>query len=70
MEKNVNEIYVIEYSVSQKSFHAHTLQEMINTNRSIVSEGRSLDYLPIGFAQAHEGVEPMIELLKKQLKLK
>lgn len=68
MEKDKS-IYVVEYSVSQKVFHIDKLTTILLKNREAVKQGRSNDFMIIGFGQSYEAASYIADILRKDLKL-
>lgn len=68
MEKDKS-IYVVEYSVSQKVFHIEKLTTILLKNREAAKQGRSHDFMIIGFGQSYEAASHIADILKKDLKL-
>lgn len=52
---NVNEMWVVEWSPSQKQYHIQTVGEMLEANLRAVAHGVDVDYVPIAIART--GVE-------------
>jgi hypothetical protein len=40
--------YVVEFSVSQRAFHTHTVKEMIKKNVTNLTDGKQSDFMVIG----------------------
>lgn len=44
-----NEMFVVEYSVSQGTFHIETVKDMLKTNIEIALRETAVDYIPLFF---------------------
>jgi len=55
MTKEIMDLFVVEYSVSQKAFNLCTVREMLDHNcRMILSHKTSNDYLVVGIAESYD----------------
>ena len=53
-----NQLFVVEYSISQNSVGVKSVNEMLDSNRQAISQKLSSDYLPVAFfASREEAVE-------------
>lgn len=65
---NLNELIVLEYSVSQNAFHRETVRDMVCANIRAAAEKRSSDFTVLGIfetqAEADEAFERIEPILK------
>jgi len=64
--------FVVEYSVNDNFLHVRTLRTVLENNRKNVAEGRSTDYVPVGFVTSREDGDLFIirfEALRQACKL-
>ncbi|MGB7207695.1 MAG: hypothetical protein WBD27_03450 [Pyrinomonadaceae bacterium] len=47
--REFNELFVVEYSVSQNSVLVKSVTDMVHANRRAIDNGLSSDYLPVAF---------------------
>jgi hypothetical protein len=62
-----NQLWVVEYSVSQRAFSVRTVSEMLEYNRSNVLEEVPVDYLPIGFTYTRADAETVVGKLRENI---
>jgi hypothetical protein len=62
-----NQLWVVEFSVSQKAFNVRTVTEMLENNRSNVLQEISVDYSPIGFTYTREDADAVVDRLRKNI---
>lgn len=62
-----NQLWVIEYSVSQKAFSVRTVSEMLENNRSNVLQEVSVDYLPVGFTHSRDDADSAVSKLGENI---
>lgn len=55
----MKEIWVVEYSRTQNSFHVTTLIDSVEANRKMFKKGIGNDYQIIGMAYTYEGVNAL-----------
>lgn len=63
-----NEYIVVEFSLSQKCFHKHTVSEMITTNIDNMAKRKQTDYMPIGVFATHDLADEFISKTKERIK--
>lgn len=59
---------VVEFSLSQRCFHKHTVASMLNYNIDNMARRKQTDYMPIGMFATHEEAEVFIALTKERIK--
>lgn len=69
--KNISELIVVEFSLSQNAFHRHTVEDMVSMNTdSIIIKKKTNDYLPVGIfeteQQASNFIKDNYDSFKKQ----
>jgi hypothetical protein len=62
-----NQLWVIEYSVSQKAFSVRTVSEMLENNRANVLQEVPVDYLPIGFTHSRDDADKAVSRLGENI---
>jgi hypothetical protein len=62
--------YVVEYSVRGRNTHIHTVKEMLEANLRAVMEGRSNDYIPVALADSPEDAMAQADVVEAELKKK
>ena len=67
MIKKIENIFVIEYSVEQNSFHVSTVGEMIEANRRKLAQLISTDYIPVALAASYDEAIALSLVLRKQV---
>ena len=60
---------VVEYSVKQKCFHTHTLNDMLSANVGSIIHNKSSDYIPIGMFDTYEEAHEFIETIRPKIEL-
>ena len=65
--KEFNNLFVVEYSITQKATNVVTVTEMLNKNRTNLVRGSSLDYVPVAFAASHEDASKFAQRLCEHL---
>lgn len=63
-----NQLFVIEYSVSQNAVGVKTVNEMLEANRNALSQGLSSDYLPVAFFESREKAVEMSNKLTDNIR--
>jgi hypothetical protein len=61
----LNQIQVVEFSVSQNAYHVETMDEMLKTNLGAIENKKSIDYVPIGFFDNYESAAKFIDWHEK-----
>lgn len=64
------ELYVLEYSPTQKTFHYNTLKKSININAMNARQGRILDWIPLYIARNIDDLSEPARLFGEKLKTK
>jgi hypothetical protein len=60
--------YVVEYSLTQRSFNVVTLRDMLAKNAHLILERRQVsDYLVIGVAKTREEADSIMNYFQKQI---
>jgi hypothetical protein len=67
MIKRIENIFVVEYSVEQNSFHVCTVGEMIEANRRKLAQLISTDYIPVALATSYDEAIALSRVLRKQI---
>lgn len=62
-------IQVVEYSVSQGCYHLHSLADMLKDNNTGVIAGKSCDYVPIAFFKTDQEADKFIEWHRRKMKM-
>ena len=62
------ELYVLEYSPTQKVFHCSTLKKSININAMNAKQGRVLDWIPLHIARDIDDLSEPARLFCEKLK--
>ena len=62
-----NQLWVVEYSVSQNAFAVRTVSEMLENNRLNVLRNVVVDYLPIGFTDNRDEAAQVVEKLRDNI---
>ena len=65
MTKKIIEFYVLEYSVSQNSYHVRTVAEMLENNHSNLEKQLSSDFAPLMFVESPDDAAHFVEHLGK-----
>ncbi len=58
---------VVEYSVSQKCFHTHTLSDMLKVNIGSIIQNSPSDYIPIGMFETYEEASDYIQKVRPKI---
>lgn len=53
-DKEIEDLWVAEYSLSQKAIHVQTVREACSRNIEAALNNRATDYLVIGLGESHE----------------
>lgn len=53
-DKEIEDLWVAEYSLSQKTIHVQTVSEACSRNIEASLSGRPTDYLMIGLGESYE----------------
>lgn len=56
---DIQDWYVVEYSVRQRCFHVEQVAEMLATNRQVFADMRAVDYIPLAFAQMRDEADEL-----------
>jgi hypothetical protein len=64
---DVLNLYVLEYSPSQKCFHIDSLETAIETNLRQLKDGHPSDWALVGVTESREEAHKMIDMIKNQL---
>jgi len=64
----MNEMFVVEWSSSQKQFHIHALGEMLKSNLRAAVNGRDSGYVPVAIARTEVEALKMSNLIEVKLK--
>ena len=64
---NLNDKYVVEYSVKGGTTHIHTIKEMLTANARNVLDGMSNDYIPVAIADTSEEAMKAADMLEKTI---
>lgn len=67
---NLNEKYVVEYSVRGQCTHIHTVREMLETNLRNIATGTSNDYLPVAIVDSQDKALEAADQLEKAIAAK
>ena len=68
MANRFMDLWVVEYSLSQRAFHISTVREMLETNfRMIVQHQESNDYLVVGVAETRQEADEISNLFREYL---
>ena len=65
MEEKV--IYVGEYSNEQKAYNISTLDQIIETNLTIMANNNFNGYIPVCYGYSMEDVEKQLDNIEKEL---
>lgn len=71
MEKTTphfNDYIVVEFSLSQKCFHSHTVSSMLQHNIDNMAKRKQTDYMPIGVFSNNELADAFIAMTKERIK--
>lgn len=60
----VNEMWVVEWSPSQRQYHIQTVGEMLEANLRAVAHGVNVDYVPIAIARTAEEADQISNMLE------
>lgn len=63
-----DELFVVEFSLSQRCFHKHTITQMIKTNQENMMKRRQTDYIPVGVFKSNEEADMFISKTKEVIK--
>lgn len=64
----MKEIYTVEYSETQKSYHLDTLGRVIEINKAMFYKGKTNDYQIIGAYETPEAAWRSVEYFKEERK--
>jgi hypothetical protein len=62
----MKEIYVAEFSMEQRAFHATTLNRLIKDNVDMIKQKLSPHFVPIGYFDTEEDCESFINQCKEK----
>lgn len=65
---NLNELHVVEFSLSQKCFHLHSAMEMIKGNMMNIIGRCQDDWAVIGIFETEEDADKFIEKYRDRIK--
>lgn len=57
----MNNLIIVEFSLSQKCFHKHSIQDMVQRNLESVISRQQSDYIPIGYFLSNESADDFIK---------
>ena len=60
--------FVVEFSLSQRCFHKHTVEQMIETNQFNMMKRKQTDYIPVGVFETNEQADEFISKTKEVIK--
>lgn len=66
---NYNEIYTVEYSVSQNCFHVDTLDKVLMMNRTNCRSKNSVDYQIIDLCNSYEQAMEKCNMYRRNYKI-
>ena len=52
--KEFNDLFVVEYSITQNNVSVKSVNDMLHANRRAISKGLTSDYLPVAFFTSRE----------------
>ena len=64
---DLSEIWIVEYSRSQRCFHVETLDETVKANLYIAERGSNTDYIPVAVCRSHDAAIDTSEALRALL---
>lgn len=64
----MNNLIVVEFSISQKAFHKHSILEMLLRNNENILKRRQTDYLPITICKTDDEANKTIDKCYDQFK--
>ena len=67
---DLSEIWIVEYSRSQRCFHVETLDEAVKANLYIAERGLKADYIPVAACRSHGAAVEASEALRALLSAK
>lgn len=70
---NLDDMYCVEYSVSQQCFHIDTLQQIVIQNKITVEQGTSTDYKIVAVCSSYDNAKAMaayLDVLYKKAEVK
>lgn len=62
-----DDIWVVEYSESQKCFHVETIKEMVDRNIDLMFKSKLVDYVPLMLSPGIHEANQFIEKLKLKM---
>lgn len=65
--KEFDNLFVVEYSVSQNLTNIMTVSEMLNNNRGNLERKISSDYVPVAFTFTHERATALAQALHENI---
>lgn len=65
---NLEEIYIVEYSMNQECFHVHSAEDMIQKNMKTIMNRVPIDYIPIGVFLTKEHANEFVNLMRDMIK--
>jgi len=65
---DINEMFVVEYSVQGRCVHIHTVHEMLKTNLQHILDGVSNDYKPVALAKSAEEASQQADIIEDAIK--
>lgn len=68
MTRHFNDYIVVEFSMSQKCFHKHTVTSMLQHNIDNMVRRKQTDYMPIGIFENDELADLFITMTKERIK--
>lgn len=60
--------FVVEYSLSQDSFHVQSVMDMIKKNINTTLNGQKMDFLPIGIFDTNEQAHDFVMVVEKKIR--
>ncbi len=60
----MNDLIVVEFSISQKAFHKHSVSEMLIRNNQNIIRRQQTDYIPIGIFKTNELANAFIDKIR------
>ena len=67
MVNDIDEMFVVEWSPSQKQFHIHSVGEMLESNLHAALHGFEADYVPLAIAPTESEADQVAAAIEAKM---
>lgn len=66
---NISEIYIVEFSLSQRCFHVDTMEFVFRKNIRSVLDRTQSDWIMVGISKKYNEATDLVDVFRKELKM-